>query len=264
MQSPKESLSLPNCQTSGSFTFHTTSFSKRDLRSLKILRNPKLLPWKQFCWKSLQNSFSSFHGSSLGFRKIFCKSSLLRKCTWACKSRWKDALHILRLQVQHTKTNKSCQWTKHWKKNLPKLETMAGRFPFFLVTLHKVILRCSFSAHVSESQPLEDPQPRNLKHPLRKIGMNSLALNSIRAHTVQSVMTYSTIQCSRGRNEPFWILLIFWGDIYHLVLHASIGPKTIQKKLYTVQSTTQLVKIDSRANIFRPHRSFLQKTVASI
>ena len=26
------------------------------------------------------------------------------------------------------------------------------------------------------------------------------------------------------------MLLIFWGDIYHLVLHASIGPKTIQKK----------------------------------
>ena len=57
-----------------------------------------------------------FHGSSLGIRKIFCKSSALRKCTWACKSRWKDALHILRLQVQHTKTNKSCQWTKHWQK----------------------------------------------------------------------------------------------------------------------------------------------------
>ena len=56
------------------------------------------------------------YGSSLGIRKIFCKSSALRKCTWACKSRWKDALHILRLQVQHTKTNKSCQWTKHWQK----------------------------------------------------------------------------------------------------------------------------------------------------
>ena len=207
-----------------------------------------------------------FHGSSSGICKIFCKSSALRKCTWACKSRWKDALHILRLQVQHTKTNKSCQWTKYWQKNLPKLETMDGRFPFFLVTLNKAILRCSFSLVLAseKSQPLEDPQPRNLKHPLRKIGMNSLALNSIRAHTVQSVMTYSTIQCSRCRNDPFWILLIFWGDIYHLVLHASIGPKTIQKKLYTVQSTTQLVKIDSRANIFRPQRSFLQKTVASI
>ena len=53
-----------------------------------------------------------------------------------------------------------------------------------------------------------------------------------------SVMTYCTIQCSRGRNDPFWILLIFWGDIYHLVLHASIGPKTIQQKLYSPKHNT--------------------------
>ena len=198
-------------------------------------------------------------GNSKKLLQLFCGASTLEHVNRVEKMHYT----IPRPQVQHTKTNKSCPWTKHWKKQLPKLDTMDGRIPFFLVTLHKVILRCSFSAHVSESQPLEDPQPRNLKHPLRKIGMNSLALNSWGCKR-PSVMTYCTIQCSRGRNQPFWILLIFWGDIYHLVLHASIGPKTIQKKLYTVQSTTQLVKIDSRANIFPPHRSFLQKTVASI
>ena len=77
IQRPKESLSLPNCQTSGSLTLVTTSFSKRALRSL--------------------NSFSSSHASMvavLGIRKnllqLFCAPS---KYAWACKSRWKDALH---------------------------------------------------------------------------------------------------------------------------------------------------------------------------
>ena len=130
------------------------------LLPLKILRISKIVQLYNF-------------GNSQNLLQLFCGASTLEHVNRVEKMHYT----IPRLQVQHTKINKSCQWTKHWKKKLPKLDTMDGRIPFFLVTLHKVILRCSFSAHVSESQPLEDPQPRNLKHPLR-IGMKSLALNS--------------------------------------------------------------------------------------
>ena len=122
IQSPKESLSLPNCQTSGSLTLVTTSFSKRDLRSL--------------------NSFSSSHASMVAvweFAKSF--ANLLRSGS---------ALeHVNRVErcTTHSKAASSTHQDKQVlsmdktpaKKNLPKLETMDGRFPFFLVTLHKVI-----------------------------------------------------------------------------------------------------------------------------
>ena len=76
----------------------TTSFSKRALRSLSSFSNA---------------SIAEVAGLAESF-PMNCGASRLEHINRGEKMHCK----IPRLQVQHTKTNKSCQWTKHWQKTL--------------------------------------------------------------------------------------------------------------------------------------------------
>ena len=77
-----------------------------------------------------------FHCTILGICRIFC--NLLRSTSTLEHVNRVEKMHytIPRLQVQTSPVNGQ----NTGKKNLPKLDTMDGRFPFFVVKLHKVIL----------------------------------------------------------------------------------------------------------------------------
>ena len=115
------------CQTSGSLSLHTTSFSKRALRSL--------------------SSFSS-HASIVGVWKFAESFAIIlrSKYTWACKSLWKDALHNSKAASSTHQDKQVLSMDKTLaKKTLPKLETMDGRVPFFRLQIQLANDTCMYT-----------------------------------------------------------------------------------------------------------------------